>query len=378
MQGLILKREEWALQLVCFGVLLLQFFVTSCATRMGPRTIPSARFNYNETIARSLNEQLLLNLVRLRYRDTPLFIDVGTVVAQYSFSGRASASPIVNIEGKDQTEYGFGVSGSYSERPTITYEPLKGEEFAQRLLTPIAPVTLILLSQSGWSIERLLLCCVQRINDLKNAPSATGPTPSYLPENKDFRELAGLLRKLQMADVLNFRVTYKEEQRAMFFHLLRPSPEDPWKTEIEVVRKLLALSDRHELFRITSESLGRESDEIAVSGRSLLGVLFFLSQTVEPPQAHQDQGLVTVVIGSEGEPFDWATVTGGLLRVRSQDGPPANAFVRINYRGHWFHIDDRDLHSKATFNLLTYLFSLQAARGKGVSPLLTVPVGVGN
>ena len=378
MPGLILKREEWALQLVCFGVLLLQFFVTGCVTRMGPRTIPSARFNYNETIARSLNEQLLLNLVRLRYRDTLLFIDVGTVVAQYSLSGRASASPIVNVEGKDQTEYGFGVSGSYSERPTITYEPLKGEEFAQRLLAPISPVTLILLSESGWSIERLLLCCVQQINDLKNAPSATGPTPSYFPENKDFRELAGLLRKLQMADVLNFRATYEEEQPAMFFHLARPLPEDPWKTEIEAVRKLLGLSDQHELFRITSETLRRESDEIAVSGRSLLGVLFFLSQAVEAPQAHQEQGLVTVAEGPEGKSLDWAKVTGNLLRIHSQAGRPSNTFVRINYRGHWFQIEDRDLHSKATFNLLTYLFSLQAARVKGVSPLLTVPVGVGN
>ena len=310
-------------------MLLLQFFVTSCATRMGPRTIPRARFNYNETIARSLNEQLLLNLVRLRYRDTPLFVDVGTVIAQYSFSGKASASPLINVDGTEKTEYGFGVSGSYSERPTITYEPLKGEQFTQRLLSPISPVNLILLSQSGWSIERLLLCCVQQINDLRNAPSTTGPTPSYVPENQEFQDLARLLRELQIADVLNFRVTYEKEQRATFIHIARSSEEDSWKTKIEEARKLLGLSDQHEVFKMTSESLGRESDEIAVSGRSLLGVLFFLSQTVEPPPAHQEQGLVTVVTGPQGEPFDWATVTGGLLRVRSQDGPPANAFVRI-------------------------------------------------
>ena len=48
--ALILKREEWALHLVCSGVLLLQFFLLGCVTRMGPRTIPGARFNYNETL----------------------------------------------------------------------------------------------------------------------------------------------------------------------------------------------------------------------------------------------------------------------------------------------------------------------------------------
>jgi hypothetical protein len=64
--------------------------------------------------------------------------------------------------------------------------------------------------------------------------------------------------------------------------------------------------------------------------------------------------------------------------VRAQTERPSNAFVRINYRAHWFHIEDHDLQSKATFNLLTYLFSLQAAGSKAVSPLLTVPVGPGD
>ncbi len=95
-------------------------------------------------------------------------------------------------------------------------------------------------------------------------------------------------------------------------------------------------------------------------------------------KAHQKQGLVTVAEDPEGRPLDWAKVTGNLLRIHSQSERPTDAFVRINYRGHWFRIEDRDLHSKATFNLLTYLFSLQAAGAKGVSPLLTVPVGVGN
>ncbi|MEZ5367278.1 MAG: hypothetical protein R2748_34300 [Bryobacterales bacterium] len=49
--------------------------------------------------------------------------------------------------------------------------------------------------------------------------------------------------------------------------------------------------------------------------------------------------------------------------------------MRIRYRNRWFYIDDSDLNSKATFNLLNYLYSLQAAgRGAG-SPLLTVPIG---
>ena len=349
--------------------------MAGCVTRVGPRTIPTARFNYNEMIARSLNEQLLLNLVRLRYRDTPLFVDVGGVVAQYSVSGEVSASPVVMKLGSDKNEYGFGISGSFSERPTITYEPLKGEEFAQRLLSPISPVTLILLSQSGWSIERLLLCCVQRINDLSNAPSTTGPTPSYIPENEKFLEVASLLRKIQIAGIPTFRLNYDEEQTEVFVHIPTSDAAGPWGKEIGVIRQLLKLSDDDNIFRLTSQKLGRSAEEISMTGRSLLGVLFFLSHTVDAPEQHERQGLVTIIENAEGERFDWTRVTGGMLEIESQTGQPDGAFVRINYRGHWFYIEDSNLDSKTTFNLLTFLFSLQAARGRGITPLLTLPVG---
>ena len=53
---------------------------------VGPRTIQGARFNYNEAIAHSWNQQLLLNLVRLRYRDTPFFLEVNSVSTQYSIT----------------------------------------------------------------------------------------------------------------------------------------------------------------------------------------------------------------------------------------------------------------------------------------------------
>lgn len=54
---------------------------TGCRAPLGPKTIPPARLNYNEAISRSWDEQLLLNLVRLRYRDNPLFVDVTSVSA---------------------------------------------------------------------------------------------------------------------------------------------------------------------------------------------------------------------------------------------------------------------------------------------------------
>lgn len=355
--------------------LVLISALAGCATRMGPRTIPGARFNYNDKIARSHNDQLLLNLVRLRYRDTPVFLDVGTVIAQYTLSGEASAGPTINVDGVAGTETGLQLGGSYSEQPTITYEPLKGSDFTRRLLTPLSPVTIVLLSESGWSIERLLLCCVERINRVMNAPEASGPTPELLPDNLAFRELAGLLRRLQLAGGLDFGVALDGEQGTMLVHVDRPMEGDPTYATWQRVRELMELTGDEDEFVLTTRGARQRDGEISLSGRSLLGVLFFLSHAVQAPPSHEERGLVTVTKGPDGAKVDWGVATENLLRIQSSASAPANAFVRIRYRDHWFYIEDSDLHSKATFNLLTYLFSLQAAGEAEGSPLLTVPVG---
>lgn len=350
---------------------LVPLLFASCAARIGPATIPAARFDYNQTISRSQNEQLLLNLVRLRYRDTPVFLDVGNVIASYSLSGNAGASTGFRIGEDDGVNVGINAGGAYSEQPTITYEPLRGSDFTQRLLTPLSPVTLVVLSDSGWSIERLLLCCVERINDISNAPSASGPTPSFIPNNDEFRELAALFRQLQIGGLLEFQADGNE----LLMRLGQPPPGDPAAQAMQRVREQLGLDPGTEVFRLTARRFPRAPGEISMTGRSLLGALFFLSHSVDAPAPHRQQGLVTQTAGPNNEPFDWTSITGGLLQIRSAAERPPGAFTAVRYRDYWFYIEDADLQSKATFNLVTYLFSLQAAAEGGASPLLTIPIG---
>ncbi len=77
--------------LVTSLLITLCLFLPACG-RFGPRQIPRDSFNYNEAIARSSNEQMLINLVRLRYREVPVFLAVGSVLTQYFYGGEASAS----------------------------------------------------------------------------------------------------------------------------------------------------------------------------------------------------------------------------------------------------------------------------------------------
>jgi hypothetical protein len=166
---------------IAAGLWLL--FASGCRNS-GPRGLEKERVNYNLAVQRTNEEQLLLNLVRLRYRDIPFFIKVTSISSQVEWEKGASVNASL-LEGGSST---FGIGGAlrHMEIPTVTYTPLEGKEFSQTLLSPIAVETLILLVHSGWSIERVLRSCVRQLGPLRNAIGAGGPTPDYVPVHARF------------------------------------------------------------------------------------------------------------------------------------------------------------------------------------------------
>lgn len=364
--------------------------VLSACNATGPRAVRTARTAYNQAVVDTWNEQLLLNLVRLRYRDTPFFLEVSSVSTQYSLGANASAGGRV---GDGDAGGDVGLGAGWSESPTITYAPLAGEKFVSQLLAPISLGTLFLLPQSGWSIERVLRCCVQRLNDLPNAPSAAGPTPTLAPRFEEFHHAARLLRELQVEGGLELGVRRPvprgegarsgeaeeaaEEAAPVGPYVVR-FPRREEAPGIVELRRLLGTVEAAEgslELTFTVGALDRERGELAVFPRSLMGVLFYLSQAVEPPEPHLAKGWATVTRDASGGVFDWRRVTGDLLRVPSSRERPAEAFIAVPYRGAWFYIADDDLESKSTFGLLAQLFSLQAGDSRSLVPVLTLPLG---
>lgn len=367
--------KRWATSgLTLAGVLAF----TGCATKLGPQTVGPDRFNYNQSILDSADEQMLLNLVRLRYRDRAMFLELQSVVSQRSLQARINGGATVGVGGGSDNEYPIGGSLGFEEKPTVTYTPLQGEAFAERILTPIAPETIILLSSSGWSIERLFLTCVSRLNGIENAPTATGPTPDEAPEFEEFQEVAGLLRLMQKSGMLRLQVYQRAgaAQPEVQVMLDVPTAGDGAETaEVARIRERLGLQPGRHQLRLSSALEPATEGEFAINPRSLMGIFFYLSQAVEPPPEHEAQGLVTVTRDAEGNRFDWTRVTGRLLRIHSSSTRPKNAFTAVRYRDHWFYVEDRDLDSKTTLNLLHFLFSLKSGGGKAVAPVLTLPAG---
>ena len=57
---------------------------------VGPTAIRHTRLRYNEVIRDTNDQQLLLNIVRLRYADSPVFIDLPNITSQFDMAGRGN------------------------------------------------------------------------------------------------------------------------------------------------------------------------------------------------------------------------------------------------------------------------------------------------
>ena len=111
---------------------------------------------------------MLLNLVKLRYGDAPVFLDMSSVINQYTVeaSGGFLGSWFRNPSSSAQS---LNAQGSYSDRPTITYLPVSGEKFARGLVTPIPPPVIVNLIQAGYPVDLVLRLCVHAINGIHSS-----------------------------------------------------------------------------------------------------------------------------------------------------------------------------------------------------------------
>lgn len=353
------------------GVALLCVLVgLGGCVNLGPRAMQAGRADWNAVLHDTTDEQLLANLVRLRYRDRPYFLEVTAVTTQYSFIPRASAVASFG-SGDVDTEGNIGAGIEYSEVPTISYIPLQGDDFARRLLTPVSLEALLLLGNSGWSVDRLLRLCVQRINGVPNAVTASGPTPDMAPEYSDFHRVTRRLRELQLSGDLSLGFIQEEQIVPVMRFSDKAKASDAY---VELV-DLLNLTPGQPYYRVSLAIDGAGPDTITFQTRSLNGILYYLSHGVVVPEAHQGAGLVTLTQRDDGTAFDWSGMMASLFNIRVADRSPETAAVRVPYRGHWYYIADNDLSSKSTFSLLAQLFALQAGSGEGMSPVLTIPVG---
>src|SRR5947209_16239064 len=75
------------------GLATLLVLLAAPGCGFGPKTLYRTRLPYNEAIKTTSEEQLLLNIVRLRYTDNPSSIAVSGIAAQFELAKKLQLVP---------------------------------------------------------------------------------------------------------------------------------------------------------------------------------------------------------------------------------------------------------------------------------------------
>lgn len=350
-------------------IALLALLAPACSS-LGPNRIPPDQFNYNQAIGQGSNEQMLLNLIRLRYRDVPVFLAVNSVLTQYIYSGAAGVNGSMGTSaGEDANSLGASAGLLYIERPTITYSPLSGEKFADQLMTPIPGELIFSLLTSGWPAIDLLAMGMERVGDRRNPLFPGLLSRTGQEQSREFREVAGLMIEVAQRDGMEMLRGAGGDDSAVSFLVFQESADPETAALIEELKSTLGLSPEIWKFRVTPNVIERGEKDVTIRVRSLLDLMGYLSGGVQIPPDHFDRLI--------GRPTAEQQIASELVPLRIQSGPelPEDVFVGVNYLDRWFWIDAADDQSKESFGLLTYLFLMMAPRPEGSGPLLTVPTG---
>lgn len=326
------------------------FGLAGC-TSVGSARLGIDRSDYAERLRETNKEQLLQNIVAIRFGDAPLFLEVTSVISQYSREGTLRADLSI-APPPDDSAGGVGASVVLRETPTVTYTPLTGDRFARSLLTPIPPAALLGMIESGWSPEILFRVAARSINDIDNGSLA----PLFArPANPEFEALLAALGRLQRSGAIGFHVMREGQRFVARAHVAAaPSAQDV-KDMAFLVSRLGLPGDRKDEFAIVFGEARAAPDELAIGTRSMFEIFAEMAQGVE------------LTDGESGP--------SGLLRIHSGTTRPAYSHVAVRQRGRWFWIDAADEASKRAFLVAQILLSLGDASTGANAPLVTIPTG---
>ena len=369
--------------------LIIALLLTSAGCKsIGPLTIPRDRFDYNAAISDSWKSQMLLNMVKLRYGDAPVFLEVDSVNNAYDLgldlTFGFSWSPGADTQG-------FGGTGRYNDHPSITYRPMTGDKFAQNLMTPLSPGIIRGLVQTGFPVDTAMRACVNSINGIQNR--YRGLSYSH-PGDLKFDRLCKNLRELQrtggMSITLKRRKDEESEEKDIVEKIymgFTKNADSGLKKEIQEDLELPPGESGRQFDIVSGMGFGKQDEtpkpnetqkpnetptpcpSVVILPRSFLEIAIDLASGIDVPEDHIKDKRVKRSENDSERPEDQ------LIHIKVALKKPRDAFVAARYRRYWFWIDDRDFRSKTMFSFLLFVFRLNEVDDGAKMPILTIPVG---
>jgi hypothetical protein len=343
--------------------------VAACAS-IGPGSVSRDRIDYATSIGNSWKEQTLLNIVKLRYVDMPIFLEVGQVIAGYQLQSALTGSFTAgnfnsSVIGPFTAAGTASAAGTYIDRPTVIYQPLTGVDFLKKLMTPIPPSSVLFMLQSGYSAERIMPIMLDSVNSLINGSNrfkrATDPR---------FTRLAKLIGEGQLANALQIRIEPRKEGPESSVLAFPPRKDPSAIARRQEITQLLGLKPNLTEAKVYYGAYSGKDDEIDMKTRSMLEIMLEFAATVQVPEADIADGKAGpgAVSTRPEEPLG-----GPPMRILVGDVAPKDATVAVQYNNRWFWVADTDIQSKTTFGVVMLLFSISETGIKGSAPVVTIP-----
>ncbi len=375
---------------------MLLLFVSGCSA--GPQMLQGVYLNYNDRVRATADEELLLNIVRLRYLDTIEFLAINSISAQASYNVSLGAE--LTIKDSDSTLVIPELN--YSDRPTFSFSPQRGTQFAKRLVEPIKIDTLAYLAASDWPIKILMQLLVKEINGVVN--ESHGDIASFYKIADTLGDLQkkhklliaftenqkpisapiekSLLKASDLISAAKAGYTFIPDEDGLYLRLSQPNPQPimflrttaPEGRHILKQLRVTKTDDEPIELRAGSKRQLHSSsyNNIYLRTRSVLGAIVYLTQGVTPPQSHIDRNLTFSTWPFPGPDND---NINQVFNVQASPSRP-QASLAVQYRGYWFYIDETDLTSKSTFLVLSEIYRLSlVGSDRSQAPLLTLPLG---
>lgn len=373
---------------------LVVTLVTACSS-IGPQNINNDRGRYNDIVRETDQEQLLKNIVRLRYLETPSYLQVTSVTASYSLSKALTATNVASSSNSNAApnnwswaSLGFTPNVTYSDSPTISYTPVTDPTFIASLQTPVPFADFILLSRGGLYDPRLLLTLLlDRVGELNNRVQTTSSGVYDAPDHEKFYRFTSLLIKLLDNKALSVEPVSFNQQFGLMLHFIQNNADAltlKKMLQVPLNTQNVIFMDRGEYLNLQykqgvlePENLAlKPSNVVYVQLRSLNGIMSFLSHGVKVPEEDIKLHHTAEITYPDGQVYDWDPMMKGIMVIYSSNGEPRDdVLVKTYVNHHWFYIKSSDQDSKMTFSLLVRLITLRAITPGPSGPALTLPIG---
>jgi hypothetical protein len=175
---------------------------------------------------------------------------------------------------------------------------------------------------------------------------------------------------LQLAEALQIRIERTKAGSEIPIIMFSAAADPQLAEKQHEIANILHLKLGIRRFEIHYGGYSGSGSEISMMTRSMVQIMQEVAAVVRVPASDIAAGRTTRGASDESllQPRD-----PSLLDIASGISPPSDAFVTVQYNGHWFWIAGTDIRSKTQFSFLMMLFSISDAGPRIAPPVVTVP-----